>query len=447
MNHMKLYTAAILFFSLMSSNICGQSFTNNLDAYFEALTGQEKFSGIVLVEKAGETVYHKSYNYANREEGIPNNPEFAFRIGSVAKSFTAILIAKETERGTLSLDQTVSEFIPDYPRGNEITIKHLLSHTSGIVNYFAMLNDELYVEHQPMDLINYTRELPLNFEPGEGWDYSNTNYAMLGYILEMIHEKSFGEILRTEIFEPLDMLSSGISEDQLPKVALGYNVNSDGDQELTKLVHHSVSYAAGNILSTTNDMLKFSKALTGGELISQATLDLFTTPIRNGYGLGFIAHNNFNHRYFGHNGGNDGFHANWKNFPEDNLHVVILCNFFSAPFGEIVSTTAAILFDQPFEIPEELVAIELDRKIMDRYIGKFHVTDEMIFNIIWRGDKLAFQATGQDAYTILPYRESDFFLKGSDVTIKFLLDEKDQASALEWNQGGRKDTFHRIEME
>lgn len=417
----------------------------NLNAYLEALTEQEKFSGVVLVHKNDKDVFHQSYGLANREQQISMETDHAFRIGSVAKSFTASLIAMEVERGNLSFETTVADFIPDYPRGDEIKLIHLLSHTSGIVNYFAMLNEELYVSHQPSQLIDYSRSHDLLFKPGEGWDYSNTNYAILGYMLEHLHHKAFGDILQEFIFAPCNMNNSGIHESEVNKMALGYETGTNGEQVLSDLVHQSVAYAAGNIISTSADMLKFSKAIKHEKLFSNETLATFTTPVKNGYALGFMSHHNHGNKYYGHNGGNPGYQANWKNFPEDDMHVVILCNAFSAPFGEIVATVADILFDQPFEIPVARYAISLAPEQMAAFEGSYRVSEEMLFEVKLRDNQLTFQATGQDAYPIFPYDQRHFFIKGTDITVVFEENGDKEITALVWTQSGRASRFEKLD--
>ncbi|TVR40954.1 MAG: serine hydrolase [Cryomorphaceae bacterium] len=417
----------------------------NLHAYLEALTEQEKFSGVVLVHKNEENVFHRSYGLADRERVSPMQTDHAFRIGSVTKSFTALLIAREVEKGKLSLETTVADFIPDYPRGDEINLVHLLSHTSGIANYFAMLNEELYESHQPSNLIDYSRSHDLLFEPGEGWDYSNTNYAILGYMLERLHNKPYDTILKEQIFTPCNMHNSGIDESEVSGMARGYETGKTGELELSELVHHSVSYAAGNIISNTEDMLRFSKALANDKLISKESFATFTTPVKNGYALGFMSHHNHGHPYIGHNGGNHGYQANWKYFPNENMHVVILCNSYSAPFGDIVATVADILFDQPFEIPVARHEIILSPEQLAAFEGAYRVSDDMIFEVKIRDNQLTFQATGQDAYPIFPYDQRHFFIKGTDITVAFEENGNKEITALVWTQSGNASRFEKLD--
>jgi len=428
-----------------SQTIPSEAAFNNLHRYYDLLTEQQKFQGVVLVAKGQQSLFHKAYGLADINSNIPNTIQHGFRIGSITKSFTSILIAQAIESEKLSLNTTVDTYIADFPRGQDIQLRHLLSHTSGIVNYFALPDFDNTRSYQPLELVDYVKELPLQFEPGDGWDYSNTNYAILGYMLETIYQKPFGAILDDQIFQPLGMIHSGIIDDELSLLATGHGINQEGDLEPIELVHQSASYAAGNIISTSEDMLRFSNAIKSLQLVGSETLEAFTTPIRNGYGLGFISHHNHQNRYYGHNGGNNGFHANWKYFPDLDLTAIILCNNFMAPFGQIVSTTASILFDQPYEIPTSFKEIVLPAEVMKSYEGNFYVTEEMTFHLnLSEEGYLYFQATGQDAFRVLPYQKDGFFLKNTDVSIEFIRNDKNEIIQLIWKQGGRSDRFEKI---
>ena len=269
-----------------ASSGTGQSETgqieSRLDEVAKSYTPGNAFMGSVLVVEKDKVLLNQGYGMASLEWAIPNTPETKFRLGSLTKQFTAALVLLLQQDGKLNVNDPVSKYLPDAPKAWEkITLANLLGHTSGIPNF---TNDKDFgtwsaSAHTPAEEIAYFRDKPLDFEPGAKFDYSNSNYEVLGVVLEKVSGKHYGDLLRERIFEPLGMQDTGLDSDELilPKRAQGYAPSPHG-LIMARSESMSVPWAAGSIYSTTGDLLKWERGLFGGKLLSPASLVAMTTP-------------------------------------------------------------------------------------------------------------------------------------------------------------------------
>ena len=249
----------------------------HFDRYLTAMEQKKGFRGSVLIGQEDEILFNKGYGYANYEEKIKNTPDTLFAIGSITKQFTAMAIMQLYEKGLLDLDDAISKYIPGVVEGDNITIKHLLTHTSGLINYTDLL---LEMEEVPEDtsidfVLGLFKDEPLIFEPGTQWIYNNSGYVLLGCVVEKVSELSFDEYLKENIFKPLEMNDTGTYYDKMEE---DYAVGYVGITELTPVeadeILLKIAYGAGNILSTVNDMYKWDRALQTEKLVKKETLDM-----------------------------------------------------------------------------------------------------------------------------------------------------------------------------
>ena len=244
-------------------NLFGSKIGNELDALAQAYAAQGKFSGAVLVARKGEILLKKGYGLANREHDVPNTPQTIFRIGSMTKPFTAIAIMQLVEAGQLSVDDTVSKFLPDFPNGERITVHHLLSNRSGIRDYILMPEYNAIKKQRVSteQLIGLFRDEPLLFEPGSEFGYSNGNWVLLGYMLEQITGKSYEAAIRERIFQPLGMNNSGAEWEQplIKHRASGYDDTGAGFLN-AELHDDTTMHGAGALYSTVEDLFKWDRA-------------------------------------------------------------------------------------------------------------------------------------------------------------------------------------------
>ena len=286
----------------------------------------------VAVVRDGKVVLAKGYGAADIETGTLANENTAFQIASVTKQFTAAGIMLLVEDGKLKLDDTLGKYVPEVPaKWSGITIRQLLNQISGIPNYTAggkLVNDKVYSRAEIIDLV---KDLPQRFEPGTKWEYSNTNYFLLGMVIEKVSGRSYPDFMRDRIFKPLGMNSTFINTSGLKfkNAATGYS-RADGKWEKAKLDDPSQPFAAGAIVSTPVDMAKWSIAVSEGKLLKKTSWDEALAPGKltdgklTNYGFGWEVGKLGEASYLAHSGGIAGFGSYHVRFPAENLSIVVL---------------------------------------------------------------------------------------------------------------------------
>lgn len=425
-----------------------------LDAYIKALEKHQNFHGSVFVAKDGEVLLNKGYGFADFEQNTNNISQTKFAIGSITKQFTAMAIMQLNEKGLLSVEDKISKYFPDFPNGDSITIHNLLTHTSGLTNY-TNLSEFLDIDlnnKDPMKTIELIKNLPLEFEPGKEFSYSNTNYVLLGMIVENITDMSLEDYLQKNIFTPLNMSNTGsyyIENNQFPDTTpyTGFLEIYPVDDELVL----TQAYGAGNIYSTVEDLYRWDRALSTEQLVKKETLDkifteYITMPGAGSYGYGWMIADTDMGRQIFHGGNTMGFTANIARYPEKDLVVVILTNSAYYDTTSLTNALTSIVLDKDYEMPEVLKEIEIeDPNLYDNYIGKYEFIDGTYINITKIEDKLYAQVTGQNAFEILPLSNNRFFAKDVDIRIEFIKDEEEKITELVLEQLGMTFVCKRVE--
>jgi len=315
----------------------------------------QKFSGSILVARNGEVLVKKGYGMANYEHDIPNTPQTIFRIGSVTKQFTATAIMQLQERGLLSVDDSLAKYIPDYPNGDKITLHHLLSHTSGIVNISSIPEHRtnLMLPTPLEKTISLFKNKPLEFSPGERFKYCNSGYQLLGYIIEKVSGKSYEEFLEENIFQPLDMADSGMDKHStiLKNRAAGYTHDENNILINAPYMNAPVTFAAGSLYSTVEDLYRWDRALYTEKILKKASLDKMFTPNKGNYGYGWRIHEILNHKCIHHAGGQYGFQANIARFVDDDTCIILLSNVLPVKLRKIFEDITAFVLDEKIESP------------------------------------------------------------------------------------------------
>ncbi len=338
---------------------CGE-LTERLDSMMNLYHTHNNFSGSVLVAKDGEVLYSDGFGYAGIEHNIPNAPMMKYRIASISKQFTSMLVLQMVAEGELSLDSTVNTYIEDYPepQGSKITLHHLLSHTSGMPHYggiadFFQRYGRLHFSHS--DFVELFWDLDLLFEPGEEFSYSSFGYYLLGYILEEVSGKSFPGLLNERILEPLGMENTGVEDHRriLMDRAYGYNFLLDGF-ERAEFRDLSTALATGDMYSTPEDMVLWERALLEYSLLDKDYQDLKFSPNLDGYGYGWRTgylevHENDSVYYHQHTGGTNGFTSIVIRFPDDGYYIVVFCNTRPAEIRPVKRNIARLLYGYDFE--------------------------------------------------------------------------------------------------
>lgn len=340
-----------------AQQVDGKQFRKKADAYMEASVRHDYFSGSVLIAKNGQPVFSKGYGMANYELNVPNTTNTVFRIASLTKQFTAVAIMQLQERGKLKVSDSICKYLDQCPEAwNPITIRHLLTHTSGIPNVSSLPDWDEKHSIQPYsisELVNLFRGLPLQFAPGEKYKYSNSGYNLLGLIIEKVSGMSYYDFLQNNLFKPLGMNHTGFCNPRTitPNRASGYYcvlhrfVNAP-------YLNMALTYSAGSLESTLGDLLLWDQALYTNRLLSPESLREMFTPFKNNYGYGAIIGNKFDQSTISHAGSLNGFSTYLFRFPTEQLTIIVLANSDKASATKVAHELAAIVFNKPYKVPQ-----------------------------------------------------------------------------------------------
>ncbi len=308
----------------------------------------DRFMGSVLVARGDETIFEMNSGWANAEWQVPNSAATKFRIGSVTKQFTAAAILLLEERGKLSVDDPLSKHVAGVPAAwNKITLRHLLGHTSGIPDFTALppYKEWKTTGPSPGMIFERMRELPLEFSPSSRFQYSNTGYILLGWVIELVSGQTYREFVKQNIFEPLGLADTGYDSTiaVIPRRAAGYISGARGLRNANYL-DMRVPHGAGGLYSTTGDLCKWTQALFGGKFLQSSSLEKMTTPGKGGYAFGLSVGTKNGRKRFAHAGGIDGFGSFLAYFPASGVIIVVLSNVEGPAAPELEERLEAIYF-------------------------------------------------------------------------------------------------------
>jgi CubicO group peptidase (beta-lactamase class C family) len=302
-----------------------------LDEVADSFTKDDAFMGAVLVATGSDILLDKGYGKAIMEWNIPDSPDVKFRIGSMTKQFTAALVLLEQEDGKLSVDDPIRKYLSDAPATRDkITDADLLHHTSGVPNFIfdKRFFEWRMVSHTPAEEMALFKDKPLNFLSGTQWEYSTSNYALLGIILEKVTGQRYVDLLQERIFAPLGMKDSGLDDDDLilPERAEGYQPGSKGIVPV-RSQSMSVGWSTGSMYSTTRDLLRWERGLFGGKILSASSLkQMMTTATKGNYGCGVFVNRKDDMEVVEHGGSIEGFNSYMIYVPARNIAVIALSN-------------------------------------------------------------------------------------------------------------------------
>lgn len=379
----------VSFLLLIVSSSCAQpeketthidSKTKELDSFIKTYVDYEQFNGAILVAHQGEVIYKNAFGLANMEWNIPNKTNTKFRLASVSKQFTAMLIMQLVSENKLDLHKPIITYLPDYPKpqAEQITIHHLLTHSSGIPNYtsFPSYRKSMRNATNPSELLERFADSTLKFTPGERFNYSNSGYVLLGHIIEKVTQKPFDKVLQERIFEPANMKNSGYVKGKalIKDKANGYD--KSGSKYLNaNPIDLSVSYSAGGIHSTVEDLFLWDKALYSELLLPKKYLDTMFYPHqpigRNHYAYGWsvgemsIGNTQETVSVIDHDGVINGFSSLIVRIPSSKSTIIILNNTGRAPINHMTRGITGILFDRSYNMPVQSIATVLAKKIND----------------------------------------------------------------------------------
>jgi CubicO group peptidase (beta-lactamase class C family) len=411
-----------------------------VEEYMNAAMRINRFSGSVLLARDGQPIVSRGYGLANIENDVSNTPQTVFRLGSVTKQFTAMAILLLQERGKLSVNDPICKYLSDCPQTwQPITIKNLLTHTAGIPNYtdFPDFTKTAAAETTTAELITRFRDKPLQFALGEKFAYSNSGYYLLGAIIERVSGKSYPDFLQENIFAPLGMKHTGYDNPVriIKNRAAGYARTNDGFINAAP-ISMSTAYAAGALYSTVEDLLLWDQSLYTEKLVSRKSLDEAFTPFKSNYGYGWSIGKRYDRQVIAHGGGIFGFSSYIARYPADHVTVIVLSNVEGAPSGEIANSLAAIVFGAPYEIPAERKEIHVAAKTLEKYVGQYQLTPQLVVKVTLEEGKLLAQVSTQPKLELFAESETVFFFKTVNAQVTFVLSAQGEVTGLVFRQGG-----------
>jgi D-alanyl-D-alanine carboxypeptidase len=395
------------------------------------------FAGAILVARGGAALLRQGFGHADREWNIAHRPSGKFRIGSLTKQFTAAAILQLAERGRLALDDRIARHFPEAPAAwTEVTLFHLLTHTSGIPSYTSLPHffaQEARRDRTPRELIALTEKLPLDFPPGSAFKYNNGAYVILGHVIELLTGQSYEAYLRQNILDPLGLNATGYEhvEALLPERVRGYRFKN-GKIENAGFLAMSVPHAAGGLTSTLDDLLAWQRALVAAKPFSPAAAALMFQDHGHGYGLGWGVQTQFGRRQFVHAGGINGFSVVVSLYPDEDLFLAVLANIQAAPVQKIAGDLAALAFG----LTEQKPALVLDAALLADYVGTYRLACGRALHITQEGARL-FAETGDHARQELrATRDESFVGRLIDWQLRFAADGVEQAASVIFTRDG-----------
>jgi CubicO group peptidase (beta-lactamase class C family) len=406
-----------------------------------------KFGGTVLVMKNDSVILRKAYGEANMEWGIKNTADTKFVLASITKYFTALGITQLIERKQLSTDSKLSEFFPEYPKGDKVTVHMLLTHTAGLPLDF----DELYMDATNISrdsAIAVIKQKPYLFEPGTNLKYSNIGYFLLSQIIEKVSSLTFEAYLQQNIFKKAGMVNTGVSNNDsiISKKASIYYRNGTS-YALNPYINWNLNIGLDGIYSTIDDLYKLDRAMYGTAILSEESKKLMHTQYNKaypdggfidsyGYGIFIDPYYNQDHHLLTHSGGFIGVMTTFDRYPDDNIFIAVLSNNESESHN-ISYGLAGILFDKDVEIPYNHVPVSIKNATLEKFVGKYDKIE-----ILLSEGKLYLNNLDTE---LVPESNDKFFRKdNNDKTFKFLTDKKNKITAVELRKGGVKEIKTKI---
>ena len=398
-----------------------QSFDKTkLDNYFNTLESNNKFMGSVAVSKDGVIIYSRSIGFSDVENQVRSDENSKYRIGSISKTFTSVLVFKALEEKKLSLNQTIDKYFPTIKNAKKITIKHLLSHRSGIHNF---TNDEDYLTWHThpkteKEMIEIITKAGSDFQPDSKAEYSNSNFVLLTYILEKVFKKSYSELLQEYITKPVGLKNTYFGGKIEPGKNECKSYSFIGSWKVGPETDTSIPLGAGGIISTPSDLTKFSDALFGGKLLKSENLEIMKT-IKDNYGIGLFQIPFYDKVGFGHTGGIDSFSSVFSYFPDGNISYALTSNGTNINNNDISIAVLSAVFNKPYVIPE-FSAYEVNSEDLNKYLGVYS-SKQIPLKITITKDNMTLiaQATGQSAFPLEATEKDKFKFDQAGVELEF----------------------------
>lgn len=429
------------FFGFLSAQ--NLEYKKSIDSILNYFHENSAFSGSVLLQKNGETIYKGEFNrFEDRSE--------KYRVGSITKVFTAMMTFQLVEKGKLSLDTKLAKYYPDIKNADKITIGNLLNHTSGIYNYlewkdYYISKKKIFTKKEMLDLVSQGKSA---FKPGDDSEYSNSNYLLLGYIIEDITGKSFAENLNNRIINKIGLKNTYLETDEreYPKRNSSYFFDGEKWTKETE-THPSFTLAAGAIVSTSEDLSKLMHELLKGNLVSASSLAQMGQINSVGIGYGLFKTPFYDKIGYGHSGKLDEFHSFTSYFPNDRLSISILSNGGNLKLNDVVIAVASKYYNKAYQKPDFTIYKNVKAPTTKIYtgiykaklaglisLGTFQIS-EAASNYLF----VSMYEDGENSEKVLLERkgENKFYSQKNNAEFDFMIDKSGKVTGLKLTQNNK----------
>lgn len=374
--------------------------------------------GSVSVSENGKIIYTKQIGFADIDSKIKPNDNTKYRIGSISKTFTTVLVFKAIEAKKLQLTDNIGKYFPTVKNAAKITISNLLYHRSGIHNFtdsedYLKWNTEKKSEKELVEIITKGGS---DFEPDTKAEYSNSNFVLLSFILQKIYKKDYAALLKENITDPLGLKNTYFGKKTNLKDNESYSYTWKGKWVKENETDMSVPMGAGAIVSTPSDLTKFADALFSGKLVSTVNVELMKT-LKDNYGMGLFKVPFGNKFGYGHNGGIDGFTSTMYHFADSNLSVALTSNGTNFDNNQILIILLSAVYKFPYKIP---AFFENTSEGLDKYLGIYTSEQNPLkITITKNANTLIAQATGQSSFALDATAKDKFKFDRAGVVLEF----------------------------
>jgi len=440
--NLKYYSLVILAIALLSNSVSAQKATFNssrIDSLLHSLEANNKAMASITIARNGVIEYSNATGFIDNTGTTPVNStiDTRYRIGSISKMFTTVMILQLVEEKKLSLSTPLSKFYKKIPNADSITIANLLNHHSGLFNF---TNSEDYPKwmteaRSKQQLLNLFESQEPVFAPGTKGEYSNTNFVLLGFIIEDVTGKSYQENLSSRITSKIGLRNTfyGSKINHAANEASSFEYD-EGKWIMLPETDMSIPHGAGAVISSTPDLTAFITALFNGNLLSEASLKIMTS-INDGYGSGTFKIPFYERTAYGHNGGIDGFSSSLAYFPDDKVAIAFCSNGLNYTMNDILIGLLSCYFDKPYKIPDFKTVTLPDDKL-SAYEGEY--TSEqlpLVITVKQNGGKLTAQATGQPAFPLEAISETEFRFDQAGIVMIFSMTTAGEVDGFTLKQG------------
>ncbi len=435
----KIAFLVLLVCLLINPDLIGQQNTDltilqKLDKYLISANAAYKFNGTALISENGKILLEKGYGFKNVPKGLINDSNTIFQIGSITKSFTAIIILKLQEEGKLSVHDKINKYFRDFPGGDKITIQNLLTHTSGLYNYTDIIGEEdSAIVCYPVTkerVLEVFRNKGLQFEPGDKFEYNNSGYFLLGVIIEKVTGKQYETVVKEIIFNPLRMTQSGFDYKKVENSnkSQGYIILNKDSIRTNRTIDSTVYYSAGSMYSSVSDLYKWVQAIAGRQLLDESSWQQVFTPFKDKYGFGFYIDSLYHKSYIEHSGGLLGFTSDFMYYTKQNLTIILLNNVgnYGNSLFPVAAGISSIVFGLPYSNWKESNELKIAEDLLKTYVGTYAFNADHKLIVEFENGELFIRDTNPKdklpKVELYAEHENMFYIKEAQLKFEFVLD-------------------------